>query len=113
MKLIENTNLDEPFLDCYIFSVTSLAETSDRYHLVEEIYHYNSLASKQLSYSQYCIQIPENEIQDKHLLDGLDYELVNKHRIPLIKRIVNFKDEQWKVDLKYYEDYKLQSSNIS
>ena len=47
------------------------------------------------------MQIPEFEIKDLHLLDQLDYELINKHTIPVLYK----DDKSWKIDLTMYNEY--------
>jgi len=103
--------MQEPFLNCNIISVLALSNTPDYFYKVENIYHYNSLESGIVNFRIDCIQIPEFEIRDRDLLNGLDFQLIGDLNIPIIKRVIE-DDEYWKIDLKYYEDYKLQSNNI-
>lgn len=105
-------NTETAFLNCYMLSVDSLPCTDDEFYLIDKFYHHNSLTSDIISFQYFCIQIPENEITDIHLLYGLDYDIINKFRIPIIKRIVDSEIEYWKIDLKYYENYKLQFTDL-
>jgi hypothetical protein len=105
-------NIETAFLNCHMVSVNSLPLTDDDFYLIDKVYHHNSLESKSINFQYVCIQIPEHEIVNYNLLYNLDYDFINKFRIPLIKRVVNAKTETWEIDLKYYENYKLQSSNI-
>jgi hypothetical protein len=105
-------NNENAFLNCTILSVDSLPATDDDFYLIDKIYHYNSLESKSINFQYVCIQIPEHEIVNYDLMYNLDYDLVNKFSIPLIKRVVNSQNEFWEIDLKYYENYKLQSNDV-
>jgi hypothetical protein len=101
----------KPYLDCNIISVMALSNTPDYFYQIDNIYHYNSLTSGIINFKLDCIQIPEFEIRDKHLLNNLDFDLIDRLNIPIIKRVIE-DNEYWKIDLKYYENYKLQSENI-
>lgn len=103
--------MQDPFLNCTIVSVVALSNTADYFYKVDNIYHYNSLESGVYNFRTDCIQIPEFEIRDRDLLNGLDFELIDKLNIPILRRVIE-DDEYWKIDLKYYENYKLQSDNI-
>jgi hypothetical protein len=105
-------NNETAFLNCHIVSVNSLPATDDEFYLIDKVYYYNSLESKSINFQYVCIQIPEYEIVNYDLLYNLDYDLINKFRIPLIKRVVNSQNESWEIDLKYYENYKLQSNDV-
>ena len=105
-------NKEDAFINCYMLSVDSLPCTDDGFYLIDKVYHYNSLEVNLINFQYVCIQIPEHEITDIHLLDGLDCEAINKFRIPLIKRVIDDANEYWKIDLKYYENYKLQSNDV-
>ena len=98
------------FLNCNIWSVHTLHQPyiHDNFYLVETVYYYNSLESGIVNFNLECIQIPEIEIQDIHLLDGLDFNFINNNNIPILYR----NNEVWKIDLRIYEDYKLQPRNI-
>jgi hypothetical protein len=78
------------------------------FYLVEDVYYHNSMESGIIEFNSECIQIPEFEIQDIHLLDGVDCNFTNRYNIPILYR----NNEIWKIDLRIYEDYKLQSRNI-
>lgn len=105
-------NKETAFLNCDMVSVNSLPATDDEFYLIDKVYYHNSLESKSINFQYVCIQIPEHEIVNYHSLYNLDYEFINKFRIPLIKRVVSEKTETWEIDLKYYENYKLQSNDI-
>ena len=102
--------MEDAFLNCNIFSVHSINQpyTEHNFFLVSNVYYYNSLTSGIVNFDPECIQIPEIEIQNIHLLDGLDFDFINKHCIPILYR----NKDTWKIDLRLYEDYKLQSRNI-
>jgi hypothetical protein len=107
---MKHTIINKPFLDCNIWSVNTTQQPyiNDNFYLVERVYYYNSLDSGIVNFNLECIQIPEFEIQNSHLLSNLDYELINKQKIPILYR----NNEIWKIDLTYYENYKLQFNII-
>jgi hypothetical protein len=105
-------NKETAFLNCDILSVYTLESTDDHFHLIDKIYYHNSLDKESINFQYVCIQIPHYEVTNYHLLRNLDYDLVYNFRIPLIKRIVNSENEFWEIDLKYYENYKLQSRHV-
>ena len=94
--------MNEAFLDCNIWSVnlTGQPYIEHNFFLVENVYYYNSLTSGIVVFNPNCMQIPEFEIKNLHLLDGVDYEFINKHTIPLL-----YKDDSWKIDLTIYNEY--------
>jgi hypothetical protein len=97
--------MNNAFLDCNIWSVHTLNQPymNHNFYLFERIYYYNSLESGIIEFNLECIQIPEFEIQYIHLLSGLDFQCINKSGIPIL-----YKDEHgWKIDLTFYEDFKL------
>jgi len=98
------------FLNSNIWSVHSTDQPyiNDNFYLVDRVYFYNSLESGIIEFNLECIQIPEFEIQDIHLLNGLDFEFINSRGIPILYKNKHI----WKIDLRLYEDYKLQSRNI-
>jgi hypothetical protein len=102
--------MEDAFLNCNIFSIHSIDQPyiDLNFFLVSNVYYYNSLKSGIFNFDPECIQIPEIEIQDRHLLDGLDFDFINNHSIPILYR----NKDIWKIDLRLYEDYKLQSRNI-
>ena len=104
--------MNTAFLNCNIWSVNDDSIPQDLYDidffLVSNIYYYNSLTSGILYFDINCIQIPEFEIQNLHLLHNLNFDLINKHTIPILCKI----NESWKIDLRIYEDFKLQPANI-
>lgn len=102
--------MDKAFLDCNIWSVNNIQQPyiEHNFFLVSSVYYYNSLLSGAVSFDLECIQIPEFIIQDIHLLDGLDFNFINENCIPIL-----YKDKDaWKINLRFYEDFKLQSRNI-
>jgi hypothetical protein len=102
--------MNTAFLNCNIWSVHSINQPyiNENFYLVESVYFYNSLESGIIEFNLECIQIPEFEIQDMYLLQGLDFDLINSCSIPILYR----NNSIWKIDLRLYEDYKLQSRNI-
>jgi hypothetical protein len=102
--------MNDAFLNCNILSVHSIDQPyiDLNFFLVSSVYYYNSLISGIFNFDPECIQIPEIEIQDRHLLDELDFDLINICSIPILYR----NKDIWKIDLRLYEDYKLQSGNI-
>ena len=103
-------NMINAFLNSNIWSVHSIDQPyiNDNFYLVESVYHYNSLHSGIFNFNLNCIQIPEFEIQDIHLLNELDFDFINTNTIPILHK----NETGWKIDLRLYEDYKLQSRNI-
>ena len=104
--------MELPFLDCSIFSVHNLAVTEDDFYMIENVYYYNSLTSGIVEFKQTTIQIPEYEIQDLFLLNTIDTNIINQHGIPVLKRVIGLNEEYWKIDLTYYEYYKLQPNSV-
>jgi hypothetical protein len=102
--------MNTPFLNCNIWSVqiTDQPYYEQNFYLVSSVYHYNSLTSGIINFDMNCIQIPEFEIHNIKLLDNLDFNVINENSIPILYRDNN----TWRIDLKIYEDYKLQSRNI-
>ena len=78
--------MDSPFLNCNIWSLhlTDQPYIEHKFFLVEKIYYYNSLTSGIAMFTPNCVQIPEFEINDLHLLNNLNYDVVNKYSIPII-----------------------------
>jgi hypothetical protein len=100
--------MNEAFLDCNIWSVHLINQPyiEHNFFLVENVYYYNSLTSGIIVFNPNCMQIPEFEIKDLHLLDQVDYGRINKYTIPIL-----YKDnDSWKIDLTVYNDY---DKNIS
>jgi hypothetical protein len=98
--------MNTAFLNCNIWSVHSNLPppyTNENFYLIERAYFYNSLESGIVEFNIECIQIPEFEIQDMHLLQGLDFDLINRYSIPILYR----NNDIWKIDLRLYEDFKL------
>lgn len=102
--------MNTAFLNCNIWSVHAVNQpyVDINFFLVSNVYHYNSLESGIVNFNLECIQIPEFEIEDLHLLNDLDFHFINKHCIPILCKV----DNTWKINLTYYENYKLQSANI-
>jgi len=102
--------MNTAFLNCNIWSVhpTKQPYIDHNFYLVESVYYYNSLYSGIFNFNSECVQIPEFEIQEIHLLNNIDFNFINKNTIPIL-----YKNESgWKINLKLYENYKLQSTNI-
>ena len=102
--------MNNAFLDCNIWSINATEQPyiEHNFFLVSSVYYYNSLASGIFNFDVECIQIPEFEINGVDLLDGLDFEFINKHSVPILLR----NEHNWKIDLTIYEYFKLQSTNI-
>ena len=97
------------FLNCNIWSVNITQPYIDNnFYLVESVYQYDSLNSGIINFNLECIQIPEFEIQNIDLLNNIDFDFVNKHSIPILHK----NNDTWQIDLRIYEDFKLQSTNI-
>jgi hypothetical protein len=96
-----------PFLDCNIFSITY--DSFNEYYVIAKVYKYNSNTEEfNTPIPPGFTQIPEFEIDNLNLLQNLDYNFINKFKIPIIKR----EDSgRWKIDLKYYEDTYIQYTN--
>jgi hypothetical protein len=95
--------MSEPFLNCNMWSVSLINQPhiEHNFFLVENVYYHNSLTSGIIVFNPNCAQIPEFEIKDLHLLNGLDYEVINKYAIPLLYK----DDKSWKIDLTMYNEY--------
>jgi hypothetical protein len=95
--------MNEAFLDCNIWSInlTGQPYIENNFFLVENIYYYNSLSSGIIVFNPSCIQIPEFEIKHLHLLDNLNYELINKCAIPILYKV----DDCWEINLSVYNEY--------
>jgi hypothetical protein len=102
--------METPFLNCNVWSVklTDQPYSSQNFFLISSVYYYNSLTSGIFEFDMECIQIPEFEIKNIHLLNGLDFDFINTNIIPIL-----YKDnDNWKIDLRIYEDIKLQPTYI-
>lgn len=101
-------NIETAFLDCNIWSVYLNVQpyVDHNFFFVERVYSYNSLTSGIIIFNPNCMQIPEFEIKDLHLLDKVDYELINKYRIPVLYKV----NDSWKINLEMYNEY---DKNIS
>jgi hypothetical protein len=98
----------KPFINCNIWSVNDSVVIDNEFYFVRRVYHYNSDTEEfNNPIPPGFVQIPEFKIKDLHLLDNLDYDFINQHRIPIIRK--NEQDE-WTIDLRYYEDTYLQYS---
>jgi restriction endonuclease S subunit len=96
------------FLDCNIWSINDSIMDDNGFTIVKRVYPYNSDTDEfNNPIPPGFIQIPEFCIKNLHLLQELDYNFINQHAIPIIR-----KDEldEWTIDLKYYEDTYLQYS---
>lgn len=90
-----------PFLECDIWSIEN--HSFDGFYMIEKIYKYNSLCDNiNDTYTIGFYQIPEFEIYNLHLLNGVDLQLVNDNRIPIIERS---EQDQWGINLFHYNDY--------
>lgn len=88
------------FLDCYIWSISCC--NIDQYFLIEKVYYHNSLTNDFVSIVPGNVQVPEFEIKNIHLLNQVDFDIINKNQIPIIK--LN-DDDSWSIDLKYYYEF--------
>lgn len=79
----------------------------EEFYLIERIYHYNSLESGIGDFTIFCFQIPEFEIRDLHLLNDIDFKVIDENKIPILRRVIESNTEYWKIDLTYYENFKL------
>lgn len=96
--------MNDAFLNCNIWSVdltTKQPYFEQNFFLVEKVYYYNSLTSGIIVFNPNCIQVPEFEIKDLHLLDELDYDFINKYTIPVLYK----NEDSWKIDLTIYNEY--------
>jgi len=102
--------MNDAFLNCNIWSVHPLKQPYIEYnfYLVSNVYYYNSLNSGIYNFDLECVQIPEFEIRNLNLLDNIEFDFVNKYYIPILYR----NNETWNIDLRIYDDFKLQSTNI-
>jgi hypothetical protein len=108
--------MNDAFLNCNIWSVPLFDQPyiQDNFYLVQDVYYYNSLESGIITFKYDCLQIPEFEIVNSHILNQkdlgiiIDFDFINKNLIPILYR----NDDTWQIDLRMYEDYKLQSANL-
>lgn len=90
------------FLNCNIWSVHNLYVDEEGFTLVRRVYFYNSDTEEfNNPVPPGFVQIPEFEIKNLHLLNNLDYERIDRFRIPILRQ-----DEfgDWSINLKYYEN---------
>lgn len=88
------------FLDCMMWSVFLDDVTSTNHYLVESVYYHRSDISTPREVNPITVHIPDFEIHNKHLLEGLNYDLINQYKIPVVKKL---DDETWTIDLTHYE----------
>jgi hypothetical protein len=102
--------MNDAFLNCNIWSVHSIHQPymHENFYLVESVYYYNSLESGIIDFNPECIQIPQFTIYGVELLHGLDFEFINNHPAPILYR----NKDNWEINLRLYEYFKLQSTNI-
>jgi hypothetical protein len=94
------------FLKCNIWSVNDLTIDPNGFTFIKRVYPYDSDTEEfNTSIPPGFIQIPEFEIKNLHLLNGLDFNFINEFKIAIIRRD---KDGSWLIDLKYYEDTYIQ-----
>lgn len=102
------------FLNCYIWSVFADDCVPTDHYLVHEVFKYDSNTPEfNRPINAICVMVPEFEIMNRHLLDGLDYELINQYKIPIIEKVTKDSSETWTIDLTYYNDQinSMQSNN--
>ena len=80
----------------------------NNFYYVSRVYFYDSLNSDITEFQPELIHIPEFEINNLHLLQNIDYTVINANSIPILKNTSN----SWEIDLTYYENFKLQSSHV-
>lgn len=97
-----------PLLDCNIWSITNC--NIDQFFLVEKIYHFNSITDDIIDIVPGFIQVPEFEIKNLHLLNHVNYDIINVHFIPIVQMV---KDGVYEINLKYYDQINnhMQSNN--
>lgn len=93
----------KPFLECYVFSLFPENNAPD-FYFIESCYKYNSLENtsyKIPSNIQFSIQVPDFLIENKNLLDTIDFDFLHQNdiEVPVIRNL----EDSWKVDLTYYE----------
>jgi hypothetical protein len=94
------------FLDCPIWSVNYLQIDNYGFTFPKRVYYYNSNTEEFNSpIPPGFVQIPEFEIKNINLLDTIDFELIDKYAIPILRR--NEKNE-WSIDLLNYENFIIQ-----
>ena len=96
-----------PFLYCNIWCI-DISITYNNFYYVSRVYFYNSLSSDITEFPPEVIHIPEFEIHNLHLLQNVDYNIINTNSIPILKNT----DNNWEIDLTYYENFKLQSNHV-
>jgi hypothetical protein len=89
----------KPFLDGNIWSVFH-NEFDPDWHYVHRVYYYNSLNSDPNTLEGDFTQVPESLIEDLNLLSKIDYSIIQKHQIPVVRKYDSIK---WKIDLTIYE----------
>jgi hypothetical protein len=90
----------KPFLDCAMWSVHRHYAYPD-FYFVEEVYYYNSNNTEYNTYKEVgSIEVPEFEIKNMGLLDGLNFSLINENKIPIVSS-----NNGWEINLKYYEQF--------
>ena len=90
------------FLEGYIWSVPIMGKTEDNFYFVEKVYYYDSNSSNyNFKIEPGCLQIPDFVIKNKELLQTVDFEILNKNRIPVLKQM----GDSWEVNLEYYEKH--------
>jgi hypothetical protein len=92
------------FLNCNIWSLFPDDRVISNHYLVEKVYEYNSDNDDFNRKIEYItVQVPEFEIANQHLLSGIDYNIVNQYKIPIVKKLVQNNTETWTIDLTYYD----------
>ena len=100
-----------PFLDCNIWVIrdTPDATRGDNFYFIYLIHQYNSLTgSFNTEFFEDFYKIPQFEINNIHLMDSIDWKLL-QNGIPVLKKN---EDDTWEINLKYYDEYiNLQSNS--
>jgi hypothetical protein len=99
------------FLNCNIWSINITNGDDSGFFEIKRIYYYNSDTEEfNNPIPPGFIQIPEFEIQNLYLLQGLDFDFISQHGTPIIRKDSH---DKWTIDLRYYEDTYLQHTNRS
>jgi hypothetical protein len=89
-----------PFIDGNIWSVFH-DEFNPEWFYVHRVYYYNSLNDDPNTLEGDFTQVPESIIENLHLLTTVDYSIIQKYQVPIVRK---YDTTKWKIDLTvYYE----------